>query len=69
MLLPGQGGLTHCLDSTGISPQLFSLVQILIRLSVPSPQLTEQVHLVQADNTTNIQRSGNFNYKLMFFRL
>ena len=54
MLLPGQGGLTHCLDSTGISPQLFFLVQILVRFSVPSPQLTEQAHLVQDDHTTNI---------------
>ena len=42
IVLLGQGCLTHSLVSKGLHIQLLSVEHLLVRLSVPIPQVTEQ---------------------------
>ena len=51
---PGHDCLLQKRDSPEFPSQLFPVAQLLLLVSMPDPQDTEQVHVVHDDQTTNL---------------
>ena len=54
ILLLEHASFTHSLVSRGLPSQLFPEVHLLVRLSVPLPQVTEHDQESQDDQTTKV---------------